>query len=242
MDALTVNGASNPVANVVVDHVTMIWGPDIGGLAVLGDVRNMTVQNSIMGEEPVPVRSWRGDRRAGRPQHRGEHHSGNLNPISLRRETSPSGETSSPPPTRACRASRGRNAWTWSTASSTTGARTQPGNPRSLNLVNNWYQQSPDGWPAVLGGADERRLFARSVRRSACRERRRRDQGWARRRRERVRGESTLRRTVGGARRPRWRLCGGARWGRSHGSVRSRSAAGSSETSSTGRANTSTGR
>ena len=50
VDALTINGANRPVANVVVDHVTMIWGPDIGGLAVLGDVRNLTVQNSIMGE------------------------------------------------------------------------------------------------------------------------------------------------------------------------------------------------
>jgi pectate lyase len=49
VDALTLNGMNDPVFNVVVDHVSMVWGPDIGGLAVLGNVHDVTVSNSIMG-------------------------------------------------------------------------------------------------------------------------------------------------------------------------------------------------
>ncbi|HET6380265.1 MAG TPA: hypothetical protein VFH63_04420, partial [candidate division Zixibacteria bacterium] len=38
LDAVTINGMSGTVSNVVLDHLTMLWGPDIGGLAILGDV------------------------------------------------------------------------------------------------------------------------------------------------------------------------------------------------------------
>jgi hypothetical protein len=50
VDGLTIHGLNGRVHDVVVDHSTMIWGPDIGGIAVLGDVRDVTVQDSIMGE------------------------------------------------------------------------------------------------------------------------------------------------------------------------------------------------
>lgn len=50
-DALTINGLSETESyNIVVDHVTAIWGPDIGGIAILGDVHDVTVQHSILGE------------------------------------------------------------------------------------------------------------------------------------------------------------------------------------------------
>jgi len=47
---VTLNGLQQDVHNIVLDHLTMIWGPDIGGLAVLGDVHDVTVQYSIMGD------------------------------------------------------------------------------------------------------------------------------------------------------------------------------------------------
>lgn len=50
VDAVGLNGLSGEVYNVVLDHLTMIWGPDIGGLSVLGNVHDVTVQYSIMGE------------------------------------------------------------------------------------------------------------------------------------------------------------------------------------------------
>lgn len=49
-DAVTLNGLSDEVYNVVLDHLTMIWGPDIGGVSILGNVHDVTVQYSIMGE------------------------------------------------------------------------------------------------------------------------------------------------------------------------------------------------
>ena len=36
--------------NVVLDHMSLLWGTDIGGLAILGNVHDVTVQNSIIGE------------------------------------------------------------------------------------------------------------------------------------------------------------------------------------------------
>ena len=49
-DGLTINGGSGEAYNVVIDHVEAIWGPDIGGLAILNDVHDVTVQHSILGE------------------------------------------------------------------------------------------------------------------------------------------------------------------------------------------------
>jgi hypothetical protein len=142
VDALTINGASNSVANVVVDHVTMIWGPDIGGLAVLGDVRNVTVQNSIMGEGLYL--SAHGEGTAGEGGH-----STAANITQL--------ESNLPAP---------RNLTFWRDLFTTANTRVPRfqgaecvdvvnnviynwgqdaahGNPRSLNLVNNWYRSGP---------------------------------------------------------------------------------------------------
>jgi hypothetical protein len=44
-DAININGASN----VAIDHVEAIWGPDIGGIAILNNSDNVTVQHSIVG-------------------------------------------------------------------------------------------------------------------------------------------------------------------------------------------------
>jgi pectate lyase len=49
-DALALAGNSDEVYNVVVDHCSMVWGPDIGGLSILTNAHDITVQNSIIGE------------------------------------------------------------------------------------------------------------------------------------------------------------------------------------------------
>jgi hypothetical protein len=141
-DALTINGASGAVANIVVDHVTMLWGPDIGGLAMLGDVRNVTVQNSIMGEG-----LYLSAHPEGTAAEDGHSHAANISQL----------EPNLPAP---------RNLTFWRdlfTTSNTRMPRFQGaqcvdmvnnvlynwgrdaahGNPRSLNLVNNWYRSGP---------------------------------------------------------------------------------------------------
>lgn len=49
VDAITINGNNTAVSNVVLDHVEAIWGPDVS-LALLGNVSNVTIQYSIIGE------------------------------------------------------------------------------------------------------------------------------------------------------------------------------------------------
>jgi hypothetical protein len=48
-DSLTLNGDSQ-VYNVIVDHSTLVWGPDIGGIAFLNGARDATLSYSIIGE------------------------------------------------------------------------------------------------------------------------------------------------------------------------------------------------
>jgi len=50
-DALSLSGTGGAeVYNVVIDHCSLLWGPDIGGLSILVNVHDVTVQSSIMGE------------------------------------------------------------------------------------------------------------------------------------------------------------------------------------------------
>lgn len=44
-DAINLNGASQ----VVLDHVEAVWAPDVGGVTILNDSDNVTVQHSIIG-------------------------------------------------------------------------------------------------------------------------------------------------------------------------------------------------
>lgn len=48
-DSITLNHATNAY-NIVVDHSTLIWGPDIGGISFLNGAHDITVSNSILGE------------------------------------------------------------------------------------------------------------------------------------------------------------------------------------------------
>jgi pectate lyase len=141
-DALTLNGSQDPVYNVLVNHVSMVWGPDIGGLAVLGDVRRVTIQYSIMGEGLYLSRHPEGTR-----AHGGHSHAANITQL----------DRSSPPPRRI---TFFRNLFTTSdtrvprfqgaqcvdvvnNAIYNWGQHSASGNPRSLNLVANWYRRGP---------------------------------------------------------------------------------------------------
>jgi pectate lyase len=48
-DSVTLNHDTNAY-NIVVDHSTLIWGPDIGGVSFLNGAHDATVSNSIVGE------------------------------------------------------------------------------------------------------------------------------------------------------------------------------------------------
>jgi pectate lyase len=141
-DALTLNGAAGPVSNVVVDHVTMLWGPDIGGLAILGDVRNVTIQNSIMGE--------------------GLYLSAHSEATQAQEGHSMAANTTQLEPNLAAprRLTFWRNLFTTSNTRMPRfqgsecvdvvnnvmynwGREAAHGNPRSLNLVNNWFRSGP---------------------------------------------------------------------------------------------------
>ncbi len=142
-DGLTLNGMSDSVYNVVVDHVSMVWGPDIGGLAVLGDVRSVTVSNSIMGEGLYLSRHPEGTASQG-----GHSHAANLTQLdggsAWPRNITMVGNLFTTSDTRiprlqgaACVDLVNNVIYNW-------GKRAAHGNPRSLNLVNNYYRSGPE--------------------------------------------------------------------------------------------------
>ena len=119
VDAVSLIGLRNEVYNVVLDHLSMVWGPDIGGLSMLGNVHDVTVQYSIMGE---------GLYRSSHPEagDNDGHSMGTsvfqLDPgvawgkrITFHHNLFTTAAT-------GCRSSRAPSASTWSTTSSTTGA------------------------------------------------------------------------------------------------------------------------
>jgi hypothetical protein len=143
-DALTLHGAGGtPVYNVFINHVTMLWGPDIGGLAVLGDVRDVTVQNSIMGEGLYLSAHPEGTTGQG-----GHSYAANVTQMDSsvaapRRLTfwrnlfTTSDERMPRFQGAECVDVVNNVIYNWGTKSAY-------GNPRSLNLVNNWFRRGPE--------------------------------------------------------------------------------------------------
>jgi pectate lyase len=143
VDALTINGLSGEAYNIVVDHVTMLWGPDIGGLAILGNVHDVTVQYSIMGEglylsrHPEAVTSQDGHSMAASifqldagvqwPRRLTFHH--NLFTTSDQRMPVVQGAE--------CVDLVNNVIYNW-------GNKGLHGNPRSMNVVNNWFRSGPE--------------------------------------------------------------------------------------------------
>jgi pectate lyase len=142
VDALTLNGVNTAVTNVLVDHVTMLWGPDIGGLAVLGDVRNVTVQNSIMGEGLYL--SAHSEATASQGGHSMAANVTQLDPylqaprrITFWHNLFTTSDTRMPRFQGAeCVDVVNNVIYNW-------GIKPAHGNPRSLNLVNNWFRGGP---------------------------------------------------------------------------------------------------
>ena len=48
-DAISINGGEGGISNIVVDHVEAIWAPDVAGVTILNNVTDVTVQHSIIG-------------------------------------------------------------------------------------------------------------------------------------------------------------------------------------------------
>lgn len=165
-DALTLNGNSRRVYNIVIDHVSMLWGPDIGALAILGDVSRVTIQNSIMGEglylsaHPEATRANGG-------------HSTAVNITAM--------DSGTPAPSyltfwrnlfttsdqRMPRLQGARCVDIVNNVIYNWGLKPATGNPRSLNLVRNWYRRGPRTerlsiWHSEAG-ATAPRLFVDSI-------------------------------------------------------------------------------
>jgi len=50
-DPISILGrTSSPVDHIVIRNSTLIWGPDVGGLTILGSVSDVTIQDNIIGE------------------------------------------------------------------------------------------------------------------------------------------------------------------------------------------------
>lgn len=143
VDALTINGMSGGVYNVVIDHVSMVWGPDIGGLAILGDVRGVTVSNSIMGEGLYLSRHPEGTAAQG-----GHSHAANITQLdggsAWPRNITMVGNLFTTADTRIPRLQGPECVDLVNNVIYNWGARAAHGNARSVNLVNNYYRAGPE--------------------------------------------------------------------------------------------------
>ena len=141
VDALTLNGVGKNVYNVVLDHLSLLWGPDIGGLAMLGNVHNVTVQYSIMGEGLYHSRHPEGG--LG-----GDGHSTAVNVMPYKFAAAPqkitfyrnlitTSDTRNPRLQGVSCVDLVNNViYNW-------GDLAASGNPHSLNIVNNWFRAGP---------------------------------------------------------------------------------------------------
>jgi hypothetical protein len=136
--SLTAQGGDE-VYNVIIDHCALVWGTDIGGLSILTNVHDVTVQDSILGE---------GLNHSSNPE---SPHSKGVNITQL--------DTSSQP----TRITIYRNLITTSNERNPQvqgavnidivsnviynwGEKSSFGNPRSLNLINNFYITGPESF------------------------------------------------------------------------------------------------
>lgn len=141
-DGLTVHAESGPISGIILDHVDMVWGPDIGGLAVLGPVTNLTVQSSILGEGLYLSRHPEGTVANG-----GHAYAMNVTPLVLNggwasrltfyRNLFTDADKRMPAIRSAeCVDLVDNVIYDW-------GRQAVVGNPRSLNVVGNWFRWGP---------------------------------------------------------------------------------------------------
>jgi hypothetical protein len=159
-DPLTLNGVGKNVYNVVLDHMSLLWGPDIGGLAILGNVHNVTVQNSIMGEG---LRLSRHRDTKSMALNVTPMRAGQAAPsrITFFRNLLTTSDLRMPRVVGASCVDLVNNLiYNWGTHAAS-------GNPRSLNMIGNWFRRGPrminpyTWFPADASVAQKK--FARSV-------------------------------------------------------------------------------
>ena len=141
-DAVSMSGTGgDEVYNVVIDHSSMVWGPDIGGAAILTNAHDVTIQNSILGEG-----LYLSNHSEGTPEQNG--HSLGLNITQLDTSAYPQRITLhhnllTTSDHRMPQIMGGESidmvnnvVYNWGTAAA-------HGNPRSLNMINNMFIRGP---------------------------------------------------------------------------------------------------
>lgn len=135
-DSISIAGNKSEVYNVVIDHCTLIWGTDIGGLSILTNSHDVTVQDTILGE---------GLMNSNHPE---TPHSYSMNLTQLNDSGYPtnitlyhnlitSSNARNPQMIQPAKVDFANNVlYNW-------GNKTAYGNPKSLNLVNNYYVAGP---------------------------------------------------------------------------------------------------
>lgn len=139
IDGLTINGRTGEVRGVVINHVSMSWGPDVGGLTILGEVSDVTVQYSIMGpglSASAHSESGEGGGHAY-AANVAEQSGGHAERVTLYRNLFTSSDKRGPAVQGAECVDLVEN------THYNFGADSANGNPRSLNVVNGWYRSGP---------------------------------------------------------------------------------------------------
>jgi hypothetical protein len=139
IDGLNINGRVEPVRDVALNHVSMSWGPDVGGLTILGDVADVTVQYSIMGPGLSASRHSESGEGGGHAYaaNVAEQSGGHAQRITFYRNLFTSSDKRGPAVQGAECVDLIEN------THYNFGEDSANGNPRSLNVVNGWYRSGP---------------------------------------------------------------------------------------------------
>jgi hypothetical protein len=139
IDGLTINGRTDAVHDIVVNHVSMSWGPDVGGLTILGDVADVTVQYSIMGPGLSASAHSEGGEGGGHAYaaNVAEQRGGHAQRITFYRNLFTNSDKRGPAVQGAECVDLIEN------THYNFGDDSANGNPRSLNVVNGWYRSGP---------------------------------------------------------------------------------------------------
>jgi hypothetical protein len=117
----------------------MSWGPDVGGLTILGDVTDVTVQYSIMGPGLSASAHSEGGENGGHAYaaNVAEQRGGHARRVTFYRNLFTSSDKRGPAVQGAACVDLIEN------THYNFGADSANGNPRSLNVVNGWYRSGP---------------------------------------------------------------------------------------------------
>ena len=139
-EALTLNGREATRRNFVIDRVSMMWGPDVGGISLLGDVRNVTVQYSIIGPGLYLSKHTEGTEDAGGHSYAAniaEQVNGHARRITFYRNLFHTSDKRGP-------AVQGAECFDLiENTHYNFGGEAANGNPRSANVVNGYYRSGP---------------------------------------------------------------------------------------------------